>query len=197
MARLAGSWMSVGAGKSGNPWARLTAPTRSARRVISRITDSVKNLVRWETSVGMASQFYRPSKSDANFWNRYRQTGPRITLPPLRVCRSRRRFLGNRFLEQPGPLLQAPFVDNLDIEAPVAADLESGQLALLQEAIDGRAMNAEIVRQFIDGENFRGCGHVRWIPLVFLSGLTTVKLCTTINWLVVIRTKPAHRFLQE
>ena len=33
---------SGGQGKSGNPWARLTAPWAFARRVCSRITDSVK-----------------------------------------------------------------------------------------------------------------------------------------------------------
>jgi hypothetical protein len=59
MARLAASFSSAGAGKSGNPWARLTAPLRSARRVISRMTDSVKNRVLWETSVGIAP-FYAP-----------------------------------------------------------------------------------------------------------------------------------------
>src|SRR5690348_3906775 len=42
MAARAASFTSAGAGKSGNPCARLTALYCSARRVISRITDSVK-----------------------------------------------------------------------------------------------------------------------------------------------------------
>src|SRR4029077_17044177 len=42
MAARAASLTSGGAGKSGNPCARLTASYCNARRVISRITDSVK-----------------------------------------------------------------------------------------------------------------------------------------------------------
>src|SRR5580704_12578359 len=42
MAARAASLTSAGAGKSGNPWARLTASYCKARRVISRMTDSVK-----------------------------------------------------------------------------------------------------------------------------------------------------------
>ncbi len=41
IARRAASLTSSGAAKSGNPWPRLIAPWSSARRVISRITDSV------------------------------------------------------------------------------------------------------------------------------------------------------------
>src|SRR6266852_4330121 len=41
MALRAASLISSGAAKSGNPWDRLTAPCCKARRVISRITDSV------------------------------------------------------------------------------------------------------------------------------------------------------------
>lgn len=53
-----------GGGKIGNPCARFTAPLLSARRVISRITDSLKCLVFVETSVGIE----RPSilRSDVN-----------------------------------------------------------------------------------------------------------------------------------
>src|SRR4029077_3402432 len=42
MAAPAASLTSAGAGKSGNPWAKLTASYCRARRVISRMTDSVK-----------------------------------------------------------------------------------------------------------------------------------------------------------
>src|SRR5438309_11276028 len=42
MAARAASLTSAGAGKSGNPCARLTASYCRARRVISRMTDSVK-----------------------------------------------------------------------------------------------------------------------------------------------------------
>ena len=41
MARHAASLISSGASKSGKPWARLMASWRRARRVISRMTDSV------------------------------------------------------------------------------------------------------------------------------------------------------------
>src|SRR3989442_15003971 len=41
IALRAASLISSGAAKSGNPWDRLTAPCFNARRVISRITDSV------------------------------------------------------------------------------------------------------------------------------------------------------------
>src|SRR5881394_3292784 len=41
MARRAASLISSGAAKSGNPWDRFTAPCFKARRIISRITDSV------------------------------------------------------------------------------------------------------------------------------------------------------------
>src|ERR1700674_2395926 len=41
MALRAASLISSGAAKSGNPWDRLTAPCFKARRVISRMTDSV------------------------------------------------------------------------------------------------------------------------------------------------------------
>ena len=42
IARAAASLSSGGHAKSGNPWARLTAPASTARRFISRMTDSVK-----------------------------------------------------------------------------------------------------------------------------------------------------------
>src|SRR3990172_7374549 len=42
MAARAASLISGAAGKAGKPWARLTASYCSARRVISRMTDSVK-----------------------------------------------------------------------------------------------------------------------------------------------------------
>src|SRR6266516_3011089 len=42
MAALAASFSSVGHGKSGKPWARLTASWARASLVISRMTDSVK-----------------------------------------------------------------------------------------------------------------------------------------------------------
>ena len=42
IARAAASLSSGGQAKSGNPWARLTAPASTASRFISRMTDSVK-----------------------------------------------------------------------------------------------------------------------------------------------------------
>ncbi len=41
-AAAAAALSSGGQAKSGNPWARLTAPAATASRFISRITDSVK-----------------------------------------------------------------------------------------------------------------------------------------------------------
>src|SRR5262245_64432970 len=41
IASTAASLVSAGAGKSGKPWARLTAPAATASRFISRMTDSV------------------------------------------------------------------------------------------------------------------------------------------------------------
>src|SRR5450432_2982620 len=52
MASCAACLISAGALKSGKPWAKLTALHSMARRVISRITDSVKRLVRWLTNLG-------------------------------------------------------------------------------------------------------------------------------------------------
>jgi hypothetical protein len=43
VAAAAASFTSRGAGKSGNPCPRLIAPCKFARRVISRITDSVND----------------------------------------------------------------------------------------------------------------------------------------------------------
>src|ERR1035438_759686 len=46
MAWTAALFRTAGAGKSGKPCARLMAPCRTARRVISRITDSVNWAIR-------------------------------------------------------------------------------------------------------------------------------------------------------
>src|SRR5450432_1851368 len=46
MAFRAACLSASGAGKSGKPWARLMAPWRIARRVISRMTDSVNRRIR-------------------------------------------------------------------------------------------------------------------------------------------------------
>jgi hypothetical protein len=48
-------------------------------------------------------------------------------------------------------LSEAPAVDRLDVEAPVAADPERGQLTALQLAVNRRRMNPEVVRQFPHG----------------------------------------------
>jgi len=45
-------------------------------------------------------------------------------------------------------LSEAPAIDRLDIETPVAADLERGQLTALQLAVNRYRMNSEVVRQF-------------------------------------------------
>jgi hypothetical protein len=68
--------------------------------------------------------------------------------------RSRRGLFHTFLFQDAGALVQPPFVDYLDVEPPVAANLETGQLALLQQAVDGRAMYSKILGQFIDCQNF-------------------------------------------
>src|SRR5271156_5912338 len=63
MARFAASLISAGAAKSGKPCARFTAPHFSARRVISRITDSVNSPGLAGMSVGMILYDRRAEKS--------------------------------------------------------------------------------------------------------------------------------------
>lgn len=50
-------------------------------------------------------------------------------------------------------LIAFPLFDRFAAEPPVAADAESGQASLPEQPIDGRRMNAEMFRQFLDGEN--------------------------------------------
>src|SRR4026207_497309 len=56
-AAAAASLISSGAGKSGKPWARLTAPCATASRLVSRMTDSVNRsafaLIRIEDTPAM------------------------------------------------------------------------------------------------------------------------------------------------
>src|SRR5579864_2448369 len=211
IARLAASLITAGAGKSGNPCARLTAPVLSARRVISRITDSVKNLVFVDTSVAMARTVYAGNRTSANYARRPTTNGriaekERILFDAKRRVRLRSFVLGsvgkvsdfcaeNTLLRDPtvpdrardssdsfpphGPLvphvtltqlfhllrtlLQPPLIDSLDIEAPVAADLETGQLALLQQAVNGGTMHAEIFRELAYGKNLRITQHLNLV----------------------------------
>src|SRR5580704_8845754 len=75
MASCAARLISAGAGKSGKPWERLTALFAMARRVISRMTDSVKSLTLWESSMlvaaaggcGFAGLIVLPVKLPVNF----------------------------------------------------------------------------------------------------------------------------------
>jgi hypothetical protein len=48
-------------------------------------------------------------------------------------------------------LSETPAIDRLDVEAPVAADPERGQLTALQLAVNRYRMNPEVVRQFPHG----------------------------------------------
>jgi len=57
--------------------------------------------------------------------------------------------------EHAGPLAQPPFIDHLDVETPVAPDLETGQLAFFEQAVNRRAMYSQIFRELIDGQDFR------------------------------------------
>jgi hypothetical protein len=60
-------------------------------------------------------------------------------------------------------LLQPPLIDSLDIEAPVAADLEAGQLSLLQQAVNGGTMHAEIFRELAYGKNLGITQHLNLV----------------------------------
>jgi hypothetical protein len=51
-------------------------------------------------------------------------------------------------------LLQAPMVYVFTVKPPIAAHPEARQLPLLQEAIHGRAMHAQIFSKLTDGNNF-------------------------------------------
>src|SRR3982074_542807 len=51
IAAQAASFIGSGIGKSGNPWARVTASCWFAMRVLSRMTDSVKGCVRRAASM--------------------------------------------------------------------------------------------------------------------------------------------------
>src|ERR1700691_3718180 len=59
---------------------------------------------------------------------------------------SPRPSLFDRFLfEHSRSLAQPPLIDYLDVEAPVTPDFETGQLSLLQQAVDRRAMHSQIL----------------------------------------------------
>src|SRR5260370_18905927 len=207
IARLAASLIAAGAGKSGNPCARLTAPVLSARRVISRMTDSVKNLVLVDTSTGMARTVNAGKRTPANctcmagilekngrrvgkeagFYSTHAASearpvnsfvlgnietdlyflGGRLpstqpTTPDARAIRATASPLMDglmphvtlaQFFHLLRTLLQPPLIDSLDIEAPVAAHLEPGQLSLLQQAVNGGTMHAALFRELAYGKN--------------------------------------------
>src|SRR5579859_5027282 len=50
-----------------------------------------------------------------------------------------------QFFECRGTLMQPPFVDCFHVEAPVAADFEPRQLSLLEQPINRRAMDPQII----------------------------------------------------
>src|SRR5690606_10384012 len=79
IARFAASLIAGGAGKSGKPWARLTAPCCCASRVIARITDSVK-------TAAFADVKFRPMRaalpSPCERRDRSRASGARRVSPP-------------------------------------------------------------------------------------------------------------------
>jgi len=178
----------------------------SARRVISRMTDSLKNLVFVDTSVGMARTVYAGKRTPANctrmvgilvknirlvgkepgFYSMHASEARPVnsfmlggietdldfpggklpstqpTTPDARAIRATASPLMEglmphltlaQFFHLLRTLLQPPLIDSLDIEAPVAADLEAGQLSLLQQAVNGRTMHAEIFRELAYGKN--------------------------------------------
>jgi hypothetical protein len=53
-------------------------------------------------------------------------------------------------------LCESPTVDVLAIEAPVTADLESREALLLEQTVDRRGMDPEIIRQLSHRQNWTG-----------------------------------------
>src|SRR6266511_5156183 len=88
MARTAATLTSSGASKSGKPWARLMAACSSAKRVISRITDSVNRLVRRAATNLLETVPLTP-----------RSASPRSSVGPGRNLN-----LGHRFPDHPSEL---------------------------------------------------------------------------------------------
>src|SRR3990170_1144529 len=77
IARQAASLSSDGAAKSGKPCARLTASCAMAKRVISRMTDSVKEAARREISlIGLSSQQLQQLVVDQAVARQYLRIGP-------------------------------------------------------------------------------------------------------------------------
>jgi hypothetical protein len=54
---------------------------------------------------------------------------------------------------RPAGLLPLPLFDRFAAEPPVAADAESRQSSLPEQAVNRRRMNPQVFRQFLDGEN--------------------------------------------
>src|SRR6267378_3196722 len=82
MALRAASLISSGAAKSGNPWDRLTAPCFKAKRVISRMTDSVncsafaESMRREICAIERSGAVISPSQNDENHVLRDAHTAP-------------------------------------------------------------------------------------------------------------------------
>jgi hypothetical protein len=58
-------------------------------------------------------------------------------------------------------LFALPYLDRLAAEAPVATDAEPRQPSLPEQAVDGRRMNPQVFRQFLDGENLIAGSYLR------------------------------------
>jgi hypothetical protein len=99
-----------------------------------------------------------------------------------------------QFLHLLHTLLQPPLIDSLDIEAPVAADLEAGQLSLLQQAVNGGTMHAEIFRELAYGKNLGITQHLELIPL--LDSVTLPNVRRSYHKLLKI-TKPIINISQQ
>src|SRR5215475_1212897 len=80
MAATAASLISAGAAKSGKPWARLIAPCETARRVISRMTDSV-NVAAFSVVVGMPEGYRHGAVARTLTPGRLRDDGAHRALP--------------------------------------------------------------------------------------------------------------------
>ena len=56
-------------------------------------------------------------------------------------------------------LRHLPLLDGGTIEPPIAADAKPGQATLPEKPVDRRGMDAEVVGQFLNREDFFLCGH--------------------------------------
>src|SRR5947199_291405 len=166
MARAAASFSASGAGKFGNPCARLIAPCSLASRVMPRITDSVKPCVR--RAVCMAG-------GGATSGAASRSCSAACCSSPRRSCRSwRRSERPPRYADHLSADADAAGVEGLDRHLVAFAHLSHyagrGQLAAVEDQFArARRADAELVFLLADREPAAvALDHERGDPFVAL-----------------------------